>query len=259
MLKTRVIPCLLLKERGLVKTVGFDSPKYVGDPINAVRIFNEKEVDELVLLDIRATAERRRPSMKLLSEIASECFMPLCYGGGIRTLDDVKEVFGLGVEKVAVNTYAVENPRFIREAAERFGSQSIVAAIDVRRHSPNRYEVFTHGGRVATGLDPVKVVTQMEEMGCGEVFLNSIDRDGTMQGYDIELLRRVSNAVSLPVIACGGAGKLSDFAEAVELAGASAVAAGSLFVFHGRQRAVLITYPSRQEIEETLQRPVVRA
>ena len=256
MLKTRVIPCLLLEGHGLVKTVQFKNPKYVGDPINAVRIFNEKEVDELILLDIQATVEKQAPQTKRILEIASECFMPLCYGGGIRSLDDIGEIFGLGVEKVSINTYAVENPGFIRSAAERFGSQSIVVAIDARRQPSGKYEVFTYSGKVGTKLDPVEHAKRMEEMGCGEIFLNSIDRDGTLQGYDIELISQVSQAVSIPVIACGGAGKLSDFREAVELGGASAVSAGSLLVFHGKHRAVLITYPSEQELKEFLQEPI---
>lgn len=252
MLKIRVIPCLLLKGQGLVKTIQFKDPKYVGDPINAVRIFNGKEVDELIFLDIKATVERRRPQMKRILEIASECFMPLCYGGGIRSLDDIKEIFSLGVEKVAINTNAVENPNFITEASDKFGSQSIVVAIDVKRNAQGKHEIFTRSGSVATDLDPVRFATQMERMGCGEIFLNSVDRDGTQQGYDIELIKQVSHAVSIPVIASGGAGKLSDFAEAVEQGGASAVAAGSLFVFHGKHRAVLISYPSIEELKGIL-------
>jgi cyclase len=252
MLKTRVIPCLLLKGQGLVKTIRFKDPKYVGDPINAVRIFNEKEVDELILLDIQATVDQKSPQMKPILEIASECFMPLCYGGGIRSLDDMRRILGLGVEKVAINTYAVENPNFVRNAADEFGSQSIVVAMDVKEQSSGKYEVFTHSGRVPAKLDPVEHAKKMEEMGCGEIFLNSIDRDGTRQGYDIALISQVSHAVSVPVIACGGAGKLSDFGDAVELGGASAVAAGSMFVLHGKHRAVLITYPSLQELKEVL-------
>jgi cyclase len=252
MLRTRVIPCLLLKGHGLVKTAQFRNPKYVGDPINAVRIFNEKEVDELTFLDITATVDQRMPQMKRILDIASECFMPLCYGGGIRDLEDIKEIFSLGVEKVAINTRAVEAPFFIREASDKFGSQSIVVAIDAKTNVEGRYEVFTRSGSVATGMDPARFAAQAEKMGCGEIFLNSIDRDGTQAGYDIELIKQVSRAVSIPVIACGGAGKLSDFAEAIEKGGASAVAAGSLFVFHGKHRAVLISYPSIQELEGIL-------
>jgi cyclase len=252
MLNIRVIPCLLLRGQGLVKTVQFKDAKYIGDPINAIKIFNEKEVDELILLDILATVEQRRPPFKLISEIASECFMPLCYGGGICNLDDIAEIFNLGVEKIAINTYAINNPYFIKDAAGEFGSQSIVLAMDVKKNLLGEYEVLTQGGRKSTKLDPVRFAIEMEEMGAGEIFLNSIDRDGTMQGYDIELVKKVTEAVSIPVIACGGAGKLSDFAVVIKEGGASAVAAGSLFVFHGEERAVLISYPSVRELERTL-------
>lgn len=244
---------MLLRGNGLVKTIKFKTPIYVGDPINAVKIFNEKEVDELILLDILATVEKKKPRIPLISAIAGECFMPLCYGGGIQSLDDIRQILGIGVEKVSINTYAVENPDFIKSAAETFGSQSIVVAIDVRQISPGGYEVFTYGGKRSTKLDPVRVAIEMAEMGAGEIFLNSIDRDGTMQGYDIGLIKKVAEAVSIPVIASGGAGKLSDFDEAVRRGGAVAVAAGSLFVFHGKHRAVLINYPSTQELQKMLQ------
>lgn len=252
MLKTRVIPCLLLKNEGLVKTVQFKHPKYVGDPINAVKIFNEKEVDELVFLDTTATVEHRRPPLKLISEIATECFMPFCYGGGIRSIEDIAELFKLGVEKVSLNSYAVENPSLISRAADMFGNQSIVVSIDVKKTLFGKYRVFTHGGRKASKHDPVEFAVRMQEAGAGELFLNSVDRDGMMQGYDIDLIKRVSEAVSIPVIACGGAGSLDDFADAVKRGGASAVSAGSLFVFQGRNRGVLITYPSRKELEQKL-------
>lgn len=251
MLATRVIPCLLLKDRGLVKTVKFKDPTYVGDPINAVKIFNEKEVDELVFLDITATIEQRPPRLKVISEIASECFMPLCYGGGVRNVEDIREIFKLGVEKVSINSCAVENPFFIREAADIFGSQSIIVSIDFKRSFLGKYEVYIHGGRKATRLDPVEFAVRMQEMGSGELFLNSIDRDGTMLGYDLDLIKRVTGAVNIPVIASGGAGKMRDFSNAVS-AGASAVAAGSMFVFHGKHRAVLINYPSYDELREAL-------
>lgn len=252
MLKTRVIPCLLLKNEGLVKTVQFKHPKYVGDPINAVKIFNEKEVDELVFLDTTATIENRKPPLKLISEIATECFMPFCYGGGIRSIEDIAELFKLGVEKVSLNSYAVENPSLISRAADMFGNQSIVVSIDVKKTLFGKYRVFTQGGRKASKHDPVEFAVRMQEAGAGELFLNSIDRDGTMQGYDLDLIKRVSEAVSIPVIACGGAGSLDDFAAAVKQGGASAVSAGSLFVFQGRHRAVLITYPSTKELEQKL-------
>jgi cyclase len=252
MLKTRVIPCLLLKGQGLVKTVEFRNPKYVGDPINAVKIFNEKEVDELVLLDIDASVEGKRPEIKLVSEIASECFMPLSYGGGLRNLEDLRAIFNVGVEKVVINSYAVENPRFVEEASKRYGNQSIVVAIDVKKNSSGKHEIFALGGKKKTKLDPVAHAKEMEKLGAGEIFLNSIDRDGMMEGYDIELIKKVTESVSIPVIACGGAGKIEDFVEAVKRGGASAVAAGSMFVFHGKHRAVLITYPSIEELEKAL-------
>jgi cyclase len=248
MLKTRVIPSLLLKNKGLVKTVKFKQPKYVGDPLNAVKIFNDKEVDELIFLDITATAENRRPPIKLISQIASECFMPFCYGGGIRSVEDMAELFALGVEKVAINSRAVEEPSLIKHAAELFGNQSIVVSIDVKKSLFGKHRVFTHSGRRDAKLDPVSFAKQMEELGAGELFLNSIDRDGTMEGYDLDLIKKVSESVSIPVIACGGAGSLDDFA-AAKKSGASAVSAGSLFVFQGMHRAVLITYPSIKELE----------
>lgn len=252
MRKTRVIPCLLLKNLGLVKTIKFKNPKYVGDPINAVKIFNEKEVDELIFLDITATIENRKPPLKLITQIAGECFMPFSYGGGIRTLEDIKEILSLGVEKVAINSYAVENPSFVKKAAEYFGSQSIIVSIDVKKVLFSRYEVYTHSGRKGTKLDPVEFALKMEEMGAGEIFLNSIDNDGKMKGYDIEIIKNVSESVSIPVIASGGAGKIEDFTEAVQKGRASAVAAGSLFVFIGPHRAVLINFPTSEELKGVL-------
>jgi cyclase len=249
MLKARVIPCLLLKNKGLVKTVQFKEPRYVGDPINAVWIFNQKEVDELIFLDIMATKESKKPSIDLISKISDECFMPLTVGGGIRSVEDIKKLLNAGAEKVSINTYAVENPSFIKEASNVFGSQSIVVSIDVKRHKKGLYEAFTRGGSKPAGVDPVSLAVQMADMGAGEMLLNSIDRDGTWEGYDIELIRAVSDAVNIPVIACGGAGKLEDLALAINGGHASAVAAGSFFVFHGRRRAVLINFPSREELE----------
>ncbi|TLD40944.1 MAG: Imidazole glycerol phosphate synthase cyclase subunit [Candidatus Jettenia ecosi] len=252
MLKTRVIPCLLLKNRGLIKTIKFKDPKYVGDPINAVRIFNEKEVDELIFLDTTATLENRKPNFQFISEIASECFMPFGYGGGIRDVNDIKEIFNLGVEKIIINSYAVENPDFIRKASELYGSQSIVVSIDVKKNFFGKYEIYTQSGKKPTKLDPVEFAVKMQEFGAGEIFLNSIDRDGTLQGYDIELIKKVSESLSISVIASGGAGKIEDFVDAAKKGGASAVAAGSMFIFHGKYRAVLINYPSPGLIERIL-------
>jgi imidazole glycerol-phosphate synthase subunit HisF len=253
MLRTRVIPVLLLKERGLVKTTKFQNPRYVGDPINAVKIFNEKEVDELVLLDITATAERREPAFDWLADISAEAFMPMCYGGGVRSVEQCHRLFSIGFEKVAINTALANDPQLIRRAAERFGNQSIVASLDVRRTWLGKYEVFIEGGRRGTGVGPVDAARAAETLGAGEVFLNSIDRDGTMSGCDLQLVRMVTEAVGIPVVACGGVGRLQDIVDAVDEAGASAVAAGSFFVFHGKHRAVLISYPDRRELEAVLE------
>jgi imidazole glycerol-phosphate synthase subunit HisF len=250
-IRPRVIPCLLLKNEGLVKTVKFKDPKYLGDPINIVRIFNDKEVDELIFLDITATVENRPPNFEILGKITSECFMPLGYGGGIRTLEDVRKLLAIGVEKIVLNTSAVENPSLIRAAADYAGSQAVVISIDVKKTMFGKYEVYTRGGRKATGLDPVKFAVEMEKQGAGELFLNSIDRDGTMQGYDLELVRRVADSVTVPVVACGGAGNIQHLAEAIQ-AGASAAAAGSMFVFQGPLRGVLISYPAQQELKRAI-------
>jgi len=246
---TRVIPCLLLKNQGLVKTVNFKNPTYLGDPINIVKIFNDKEVDELVLLDITATIERRKPNFSLIAQIASECFMPLGYGGGIRCLDDIRQLLTLGLEKVIINSYAVENQSFIKSAADEVGSQSIVVSIDVKRSQQGKPEVVLYSGAKGTGLDPVGFAREIAAMGAGEILLNSVERDGTMQGYDLDLVTQVSRAVHIPVVACGGAGSIQDLVDAVKSGGASAAAAGSLFVFQGRHRAVLISYPSPKELQ----------
>jgi cyclase len=240
---------LLLKNQGLVKTVQFKNPVYLGDPINIVKIFNDKEVDELIFLDITATVEKRKPPFKLLSEIASECFMPLGYGGGIRSLEDIREILGLGVEKVAINSYAVESPAFIQKAADLFGSQSVVVSIDVKKNLLGKYEVRTHSGTKNVKLDPVAFAQEVEKRGAGELMVNSIDRDGTMNGYEIDLLRKIAESVKIPVIASGGAGKVSDFSKAVKIGKVSAVAAGAMFVFHGPHRAVLINVPTPDELE----------
>lgn len=249
MLKTRVIPCLLLKDRGLVKTIRFKRPIYLGDPRNIVRIFNEKEVDELILLDIKATPQNKQPDFDLIAEIVNECFMPVCYGGGIRNLADLKSLQTIGIEKIAINTQSVREPEFIRKAADFSGSQSIVAAIDVKKNIRGKHEVYINCGRVKTGLDPAAWAEKMQKLGAGEIILNSIDQDGTMKGYDLELIRKVTQAVDIPVIASGGAGQLSDLRQAVLDGGAAAVAAGSLFVFQGIHHAVLISYPEISQLK----------
>jgi imidazole glycerol-phosphate synthase subunit HisF len=256
MLQKRIIPCLLLKDKGLVKTIGFENPRYIGDPINAVRIFNQKNADEIIFLNIsRSKIEHQRnwqlvndsQTIDLISKISDECFMPLGYGGGIRSIEDIKELFKAGVEKVSINTSAVECPSLIREASRIFGSQSITVSIDVKINKRNVYEVFIYGGTKGSGKDPISHATNMESLGAGEIIINSIDNDGIMQGYDIELIKSISRSVKIPVIACGGCGNLNDFTKAILEGGASAVAAGSFFVFHGKKRAVLINYPNNEE------------
>lgn len=253
MLRTRVIPCLLLQGEGLVKTVRFKDPTYVGDPINAVRIFNGLEVDEILLVDIAATVRSSRPNFRLIEYVASECFMPLGYGGGIRSIDDIRTIMSLGVEKFVINAQAVAEPEFVKRAADTFGSQSVVVSIDARRRMLGRYEAYTHNGTRKVGMDPVRLAETVQNAGAGEIILNSIDRDGTMQGFDLDLIRRVTAAVSIPVVACGGAGSLHDLREAVVAGRAAAVAAGSLFVFHGKHRAVLINYPAQSDLRKVLE------
>jgi cyclase len=248
MLRPRIIPCLLVKNGGLVKTVKFGSPKYVGDPINAVRIFNEKQVDELIVADIDATAQGREPDYAMIRNLATECRMPLCYAGGVKTAEQFERIVGLGVEKVAVGSAAVDQPGLIPEAAKRVGSQSIVAVIDVKRSGLlRRDEVFTRNGTRGTGLDAVEFARRAESAGAGEILVNSIDRDGEMKGYDLELARRIRDAVGVPLTVLGGAGSLADMATLIREHGVIGAAAGSLFVFKGRYRAVLINYPDSAE------------
>jgi cyclase len=239
---------LLLSGAGLVKTIQFKRPKYVGDPINAVRIFNDKEVDEIVFLDIMASRSNSEPAFNLLAEIASEAFMPFGYGGGIKSVKDIERLIKIGIEKVILNTIAYKNPRLVADASSIFGSQSIVISIDVKRNFWGKYEVWTDCGNFNTKLSPVGYALKMRDLGAGEIFLNSIDRDGTMKGYDLQLIKSITDHLSIPLVACGGAASLNDFHLAVNKSGASAVAAGSMFVFHGIHRAVLITYPEYNEL-----------
>lgn len=248
MYQTRVIPCLLIHDGGLVKTKKFKDPVYVGDPVNAVRIFSEKEADELILLDIDASREKREPNYELVAEIAGECFMPLAYGGGVRTIDQVRRLIRSGVEKVVINTAATSSTNIITEAAQVFGSQAVVAAIDVRKTLLGGYKVVACSATNDTGLKLDEYVQALVKAGAGEIFINSVDRDGTMVGYDLDLIRRVSSETSVPVIACGGAGSVDHLKQAVIEAGAAAVSAGSMFVFYGKHRAVLINYQSGMSI-----------
>ncbi|WP_457592967.1 AglZ/HisF2 family acetamidino modification protein [Hydrogenimonas sp.] len=250
MLQTRVIPVLLLHNKGLVKTVRFKEPKYVGDPINAIKIFNEKEVDELIFLDIDASKEGRDPDYDLIARFASECFMPVCYGGGIRNIEQIRNIFSLGIEKVSLNHSAIEDRDLIKEASAQFGAQSIIVAIDVKKNFFGKYQIYDHVSGKTRKEDMISYIKEVAELGAGELLINDVDRDGTQKGYDLQLLKSVSEAVAIPVIACGGAGSLEDFKLAKQEGGISAVAAGSFFVFHGRHRAVLITYPKYEELEK---------
>jgi cyclase len=249
MLRPRLIPVLLVHQRGLVKTRKFADPKYVGDPLNAVRIFNEKEVDEIVVIDIDATRERREPDYSMIGKLASECRMPLCYGGGVKSPEQVERIIRLGVEKVAVSSAAIADEEMVVESARRVGGQSIVIVLDVKKAGflTKRYELFTHNGSTATGIHPVDFARRMQELGAGEILLNSIDRDGTGEGYDLPLVDEVRREVSLPLTVLGGAGSLDDVQDLVRRYGVIGAAAGSMFVFKGKYRAVLIQYPSRSE------------
>jgi cyclase len=258
MLKHRVIPCLLLRNGGLVKTSKFANPKYVGDPINAIRIFNDKEVDELLVLDIIASKERREPEYALIEQFAGECFMPLCYGGGIRTVEQARRLFALGVEKVCVQTAALEDPTLITRIADDFGVQSIVVSIDIKRDWRNKPKLYSSAAGKILREPYLSYLQSVVAQGAGEIALNAVDRDGMMQGMDVDLIREASSVLSVPLIAMGGAGSLIDIKAAVD-AGASAVAAGAFFVFHGPHRAVLITYPRYRELEELLSPQAVKA
>lgn len=253
MRRVRVIPTLLMENGGLVKTSVFSNPKYVGDPINTVRIFNEKEVDEIVLLDIGASITGAPPNIKKISEIASECFMPLAYGGGITQLSQIKDILNAGIEKVILNTSFFSKTDLVRRAAEIYGSQSIVVSLDVkRRRLFGGCSVRSKGGRCKQSLSPVEAAIQAVENGAGELIITSIDNDGLMKGYDIELIRGIAEVVSVPVIANGGAGSLDDFLEAINIGKASAVAAGAFFVFNGPHRAILVSYPSQELLTEKI-------
>lgn len=250
--RTRVIPALLLRDRGLVKTVKFKDGRYVGDPMNAVRIFNKKEVDELVFLDISATSGRRGPDFELLRDIAGEAFMPMAYGGGVTSVDQVTTLCSMGFEKVIIGSAAYAASSLISEAASRVGSSSVVGCVDVRRTLLGRYELVSVSGTKKESVGLIDHVQALERSGAGEILVNAVDRDGTQTGYDLKLVRMVTDAVRVPVIACGGARGIDDFAAAVTEGGASAVAAGSVFVFVGPHRAVLINYPERAALSARL-------
>lgn len=244
MFRPRVIPVLLLSGHGLVKTQKFKDPVYIGDPVNAVRIFSEKEADELVLLDIDASVKGHEPNYDLIAQIGGECLMPMAYGGGITSLDQIRKLIRSGVEKVVINSAAVNNQDLITQAQKVFGSQAVVGGLDVRRTLLRGNRVYTHSGTVDTGLDPVAHARTLVQRGAGEIFINSIDRDGTMSGYDTALVHEMSNALDVPLVVCGGAGTAAHVKDVIA-SGASAAAAGSMFVFHGKRRAVLINYSNK--------------
>jgi cyclase len=250
MFRPRIIPVLLLRNQGLVKTVAFDKHRYIGDPINAVKIFNDLEVDELVFLDILGSKEGRCISPEFIRGIGDEANMPFAAGGGIRSINQIEGIIKAGAEKVVINTAAVEVDGLIRNAADTFGSSTIVVSIDVKKKFLGKKQVYVKAGSIATGLDPVEFAKQMEQAGAGELFLTSIDHEGRMQGYDLDLIHAVSAAVTIPVVAHGGAATNQHFADAVAIGYASAVAAGSRFVYHGPRNAVLINYPAHSEIQK---------
>ena len=248
MLYPRIIPALLVKNKGLVKTVKFDDPKYVGDPINAVRIFNEKTVDELIVLDIDATAENREPDYNMISNLAAECRMPLCYGGGIKTAEQALKIFSLGVEKIALSSAVIQNPQLITEVAKSVGNQSVIVVLDVKKKRfSSKYELYTHNGTKKTGINPVDFAKKAEQLGCGEIVINSIDNDGVMKGYDNTIIDKIRDEISIPITVLGGASSLDDLGQLIQKHGIIGLAAGSLFVFKGKYRAVLINYPNETE------------
>ncbi len=259
MLRPRIIPCLLIHESGLVKTVGFKTPKYVGDPINAVKIFNEKETDELIVVDIDATVDGAEPDYKLIADMAAECRMPLCYGGGVRTAEQAKRIIGLGVEKVSISAAALEDPSLITRISDEIGRQSLVVVLDVKKRMLSRdYDVCTHNGKKNTKRSVFEVALEAERLGAGEIVVNSIDNDGQMKGYDLALAEKLRKTVNIPITILGGAGSLDDIGQLIEHCGTIGAAAGSLFVFKGAYKAVLINYPTLSQRDEMIRAALPR-
>lgn len=255
MLFPRIIPCLLVHNRGLVKTTKFKEPKYVGDPINAVKILNEKEVDELIVLDIDASIRGNEPDYKMIENLAVECRMPFCYGGGVKSVEQAQRIFSLGVEKIAVSSLAVENPNKVKEIAQQVGNQSMVVVIDAKKIPlSSKYEVYIHNGEVNTKMEPDKLASKMQQLGAGEIVINSIDNDGTMSGYDINLIKMIRETISIPFTVMGGAGSYDDIGNMIALNGIIGAGAGSLFVFKGKYKAVLINYPTKTEKQQLMEK-----
>lgn len=252
MLRPRIIPCLLIHDGGLVKTTSFKDPKYVGDPVNAIRIFNEKEADELVVVDIDATVRGVAPNVRLIRQFAAAARMPLCYGGGVRSVDQAREIIGLGIEKVAVSAAVIGQPALISQIATAIGSQSVVVVLDAKRTTSGGHEVWTHNGQRNSGRSVVEAARDAQSLGAGEIFVNSIDNDGQMKGYDLPLARSVRQSVRIPMTVCGGAGSQADIQQLIAECGVVGAAAGSFFVFKGARRAVLISYPDHAQKEQLL-------
>jgi cyclase len=252
MLRHRVIPVLLLQNDGLVKTNQFDSSVYLGDPINAINIFNDKEVDELIFLDIDATKYNKSIDFELIKNIAQECFMPFAYGGGIKTIEEIEKLFQLGVEKIIINN-SLKNKQLISNAVERFGSQSIVASVDIKKDENNNYQMYSYLTKQIIKYDILEYIKELERLNIGEIFVNNVDADGMMNGYDIKLMKLLSSCTNIPMIACGGAGNLKDLKQIINNTNISAVGAGSLFVFYGIHNAVLITYPKYEDLERLME------
>lgn len=252
MLKTRIIPALLLRDDALVKTIKFKNPSYIGDPVNTVRIFNELEVDELIFLDIEASSKERKPNLRVLAEIANECFMPLAYGGGISDFETASKIFSIGFEKVVLNAVCHSNPNVIEQVARHYGNQAVVASVDVKKNFWGNYEVWTHSGAVNTKKSPISWCKQLEEMGVGEVLLTSIDREGTWSGFDLELIREVSQATQVPLVAHGGAGSIDDIGRVVHEGKASAVALGSMVVYQQKGLGVLVNFPDKEALSRVI-------
>lgn len=250
MFRPRVIPVLLLKGQGLVKSIRFKNHRYIGDPINAVRIFNDLKADELVFLDILATKEKRTISLEFIKNVGEEANMPFAVGGGITNLNQIREILNAGAEKVIINSAAAQNPDLIRQACETFGSSTITICIDVKKKLFGTEQSWIISGSKSTGISPVAMALEMEKQGAGEIIIQSIENDGVMQGYDISLIRKISEAITIPVVALGGAGTTIDFQKAINEGFASAVAAGSMFVYHGPRNAVLVNYPTHDQLSE---------
>jgi imidazole glycerol-phosphate synthase subunit HisF len=254
MIRTRIIPCLQLIDQSIVKTKKFSKFNYVGDPINTVKIFNELEVDELCFLDIRATINKKQPNFKILKEIANECFMPLSYGGNIRNFDIAKKILSIGFEKIIINSYAVENPNFIKKLSKHFGCQAIIISIDVKKNFLGNYHVYINDGKKKTKLEPVKWAKKVEKLGAGELLLTSIDKEGTWEGFDTKITKKISQAVKIPVIANGGAGNIHHIYEVIKKSKASAVALGSMLIYQKKNMGILINFPDKKKLFKLIEK-----